>query len=580
METLQSPSLSDWRIIDGIGPFFRSVRTKRVNWSKVPFADWERNGQPCPARIAQVMSDSRRFAACVADEGYNAITFDDLAHLSQWDGYPAELRDKIDRYRELYADLFRIARAQGLRPLLTTDVVPCATQCREPIDPTATVAIDWLAESVDRGLSDFPELAGMILRIGECDEARTRGDFRSRLTIRTPRQARRLLQTLLPVFERHRRTLFFRLWTVGAYPIGDLLWHPRTFGRVFHGIDSPWLCLSLKPGESDFFRYLTVNAHFFRSRHRKIVEFQARREYEGFGEYPGFAGVQAAEVLAALSGAPNLCGISVWCQTGGWGRFKRLTYLRDSSPWVELNVSVLGALARGETWRNAASCWLKRHAPEADPTAFPEFLLRLQRVIDHLLYLRCFAEQPLYFRRVRIPPLLYVYWDRILVLSPLRCLLRHWISPADRARAIREGEDAFVELETLETQARDHGFPSQGLAFQRDTFEILLAVRAYYLNDAPEAALMHIRRLKKQYKQRWRPRYAIRIQVAEPTRSARRLIALMPLLCRRTPRYRLVDRLLFLRPLGWVHGWMRRFNPKWVPRFARKRAMGIDSLFR
>ena len=74
--------------------------------------------------------------------------------------------------------------------------------------------------------------------------------------IQKPAQARQLLLYLLPTCEKHSRRLIFRTWTVGAYRIGDLMWHRGTFTSVFDGLKSPSLVISMKYGESDFFRYL------------------------------------------------------------------------------------------------------------------------------------------------------------------------------------------------------------------------------------------------------------------------------------------------------------------------------------
>ena len=149
---------------------------------------------------------------------------------------------------------------------------------------------EYLRGLLDRFLTDFPEVAGVIVRIGESDGKDVHDDFRSQLVLKTPEQARAFLQEMLPVFERHGRRLIFRTWTVGAYPIGDLMWHRDTFARVFEGITSPALVVSMKYGESDFFRYLPLNRNFFRTPLAKIVELQSRREYEGCGEYPNFTG--------------------------------------------------------------------------------------------------------------------------------------------------------------------------------------------------------------------------------------------------------------------------------------------------
>ena len=58
----------------------------------------------------------------------------------------------------------------------------------------------------------------------------------------------------------------------------------------------------MKHGESDFFRYLPLNRSFFRVKQRKLLELQARREYEGAGEYPSFIGWDCERFAEELSG--------------------------------------------------------------------------------------------------------------------------------------------------------------------------------------------------------------------------------------------------------------------------------------
>ena len=121
---------------------------------------------------------------------------------------------------------------------------------------------------------------GLILRIGESDGLDVSGDFKSELHFRSAGEVNDALLQILPVFEKHRRRLIFRTWTVGAYRVGDLMWHRKTFARVLKDIDSPWFVVAIKYGESDFFRYLPLNRNFFRTRLQKLVELQAKREYE------------------------------------------------------------------------------------------------------------------------------------------------------------------------------------------------------------------------------------------------------------------------------------------------------------
>lgn len=58
--------------------------------------------------------------------------------------------------------------------------------------------------------------------------------------------ARSMLNRLLPLFEHYGKSLVFRTWTVDAHAIGDLIWNRQTFDRVFKGIDSPRLIISMK----------------------------------------------------------------------------------------------------------------------------------------------------------------------------------------------------------------------------------------------------------------------------------------------------------------------------------------------
>jgi len=113
---------------------------------------------------------------------------------------------------------------------------------------------------------------------------------RSRLHVRTAHDARNLLLRLLPLFEKLGKKLILRTWTVGAHPIGDLIWHRDRVLQMTRALRSEALILSFKHGDSDFFRYLPLSEVLARIDLPKIIEFQGRREYEGAGEYPSFIG--------------------------------------------------------------------------------------------------------------------------------------------------------------------------------------------------------------------------------------------------------------------------------------------------
>lgn len=305
------------------------------------------------------------------------------------------------------------------------------------------------------------------------------GEFRSELYLKRPEQVNRFLKTLLPVFEKHGRQLIFRTWTVGAYRIGDLMWHRGTFVTVLKGVvDSPSLIVSMKFGESDFFRYLPLNKNFFRTRVRKIIELQTRREYEGCGEYPSFTGWDYERYARELDQAENLVGIMVWCQTGGWVPFRRLALLEDRAVWTELNTFV------------AIRTFKDRQLVEesvrdfAQVKALPNWrslleLLRLSDTVIHeLLYVEEFARQKLFFRRVRIPPILQVYWHNIFISHSVKKVLGYFVQ--DKEACLRTTKLCQQKLEEMKTLATECGMPEADIEYMADTFNILALAREYY----------------------------------------------------------------------------------------------------
>ena len=228
----------------------------------------------------------------------------------------------------------------------------------------------------------------------------------------------------------------------------------------------------MKYGESDFFRYLPLNRHFFRIDLPKIIELQARREYEGAGEYPSFIGWDCERYERELAGARNVVGFSVWCQTGGWHAFRRLAFLDPEAVWIDLNTTVaLRIFKDGASIEEAVTSFFGcGHASAAIE------LLRLSEVvIREMLYIEEFAREKLFFRRVRIPPLLHVYWDSIFINQSVRRVLLHFVR--DPEEAIRAGEAAFTLFDRMVTLARQVGLPEDDLLFMRDTFAIILLAR-------------------------------------------------------------------------------------------------------
>ena len=566
-------------IIDGIAPFFRGYDRDVINWSKIPFAHLEREGQLDSERCAQISADFSTFCRKASVTGYNAVTLDDLAHCCLFPFYSDALKEKIQQYRAFFRELFDIAAANGLRVFITTDLlffneeIDCAVASRD------SALRRFAAHACRQFFESFPDAAGIVFRVGEVDGVDVEGDFHSRIMIRHPAQARRMLQTLLPVFEELDRLLIFRTWSVGVGRVGDMIWNPETYDKVFKGIESDQLIISMKYGQSDFFRYLPLNRLFFRGKQRKLLELQARREYEGFGEYPSFIGWDYEAIRDKLVGQ-NLAGISVWCQTGGWSGFRRLTWLDDDAVWNEINAHVSLRLFRDNISADQAiHQYYRENWPDVHWRPLQELLKRSDEVIKELLYIEDFASRRIFFRRLRVPPLVSVYWRHIVVNHFMRKFMRCYV--ADGKKAVRQGQRALEKIKQMQQLAERLGLPAKDLAFQYDTFEIIAAVREYYFLEFDEAMIARLEAMKAHYENKYtEPRYTVMLDFSHFRLRRAHLHMMFRIMFRGEHGYRLFDRVVTLNVLSALYPLLKRFSQKAVPNFASDSAMGIDTIFK
>lgn len=557
------------RLIDAIGPFFRGIKRRRLNWSKIPFHDLP-VGRGADRHWVQIRKGLDEFAGQVLAAGFNAVTLDDIAHLTDHPWYEDEVRERIGYFAERFGELIDDLRRRGLRVYVTSDVVTMTKAVSRKTNGCRRKQRQFYFEILERFFVRFPEVDGVILRVGESDGLDVHDELRSELHLRTPKEGNGFLRELLPKMEAAGKTVILRTWTVGAYRLGDLIWHRGTLGKMLEGISSDSFILSMKPGDSDFFRYLPLNKAFFRYEGKKVLELQARPEYEGAGELPTFLGYEYARYAQELEGVKNLVGVSVWCQTGGWHRFRRLAFFDDGSPWVENNARVaLGVFAQG---KSLSGC-----VPEG-----AEFFELLDRVIREVFYIRPFAEEKLFFRRVRIPPLLHVYWDTVFMIAPVRKLMRFFVS--DHEGALREGEEAMKVLPRMLELVEELPYPREDVEFLASTLGMISLARRYFFERYSDELVEEIKSAKRDYKVRWpkggHARFRIRTDF-QPVHLKRRTLRWgSALVLRRQRGYRFVDYLFGLTILGFCYRLFRRAKPEAIPKFVRESAMGVDSLFK
>ncbi len=573
-------------IIDSISPFFvRHKKEKRINWSKVPYHRLEKNGRIKKKTFRQIADRFERYVRRIVRYGYTAISIDELCYLVNLACYPPEVDKKLKRYRKYLGKLFDIAKAYSLKIFITTDIMFTNEYIERSVKDDLSSRLRLFGLCVEKALDDFPQIDGIIYRIGESDGIDVKGFFHSKILIRTPEQARRLILDTLPAFESRGKLLIFRTWTTGAYDVGDLLWNRHTFKRIFRGIRSDYLVVSMKYGETDYFRYLDPAPHFRTSEIRFILELQTRREYEGFGMFPSFIGWYYRGFYRKLKDDPRLAGIHVWCQTGGWSGFKNLTFVRRSSIWNELNTWVAIRMFR-HGW-SLRRC-VKAFFPKKKTDEVLEFLKISEILVRRVLYIPAFASRPWYAYRVRIPPLLHFSWDHLTATDLIRRLyLALSANGAAHGGGVEHDQTAYPTPEAFESyiveldRLRRRLNFKYDFGFHRDLFRILHAVGLELTRpDSDPFDPARIEALQTAA-EAFRKRYGslIKFKIHLTGRSESRILRTFLRLCARRRRsYRLLDRLLFNRLTIRLYLLVFHLNRKRLPAFINRQAMPIRIL--
>jgi hypothetical protein len=201
--------------------------------------------------------------------------------------------------------------------------------------------------------------------------------------------------------------MVLRSWTVGVGELGRLHTDPRVYESALGDIDSPALVVSTKFTAGDFFSYLPLNPTLRGGRHRRLVELQAKPEFEGFGALPDFLGDEHARALRTLRAAnPLISGTYLLTRFGGPLRAgpRTLYPLHGFWLWTDANVFVDSRLALDPdaNVRELARQWAQVNFARDDRIvdAIVNVLTRSREAILEGYYIRAFAE-----REVRVPGL-------------------------------------------------------------------------------------------------------------------------------------------------------------------------------
>ena len=391
------------------------------------------------------------------------MTFEEAGVYDPASPYPR----RHEALREVFGDLFATARRAGLAGYLRTDMLvltpPLERALRQStggtLDTTHPALWSLYARGLDELFRALPDVEGVVIRIGEAGALYNREDwpYASRMGVQEPEELRAMLEGLLPTFEQHGKTLVLRSWSVGLGGLGHMHTDPALYEEVLGGIQSPNLVVSTKYTRGDYFGFLPLNPTLASGSHRRLVEFQARREFEGFTAFPNFLGNEHGDALRTLTAAnPHIEGIYLWSQEGGplHAGPRSLYPLHGFWSWIDANAWATSRLAQDPTLdaEALAAGWVRETISE-DPRVvegLTDLLLRSRRAVEKGLYIRPFAESAIRAVGVEVPTMMWIMeWD---VVGDWRAVSStvYQASRGELQATIDEGFDAVEEVRAMQ----------------------------------------------------------------------------------------------------------------------------------
>lgn len=311
----------------------------------------------------------------VADYGFNSQVFKHVNTIVSFDELGLNLfpenspeRQWLDEFSAGLIKEMREAKQAGLQVYYHIDlfVLPkkivetykeeiCNDEGKISLDKPKTLEIHRIL--LDEIFSKFPEIDGLIVRVGETYLHDTPYHMGNGAVVYKDREKEkqqfvRLLQFLREeICVRNEKLLFFRTWD--CYPNrfhADLEYYLDVTNQI-EPHDN--LYFSIKHTALDFWRRVHWNDCLTQGKHKQIVEIQCQREFEGKGAYPSYVMnhvINGDKHLKKVIGLKDqvhdthIQGIYVWPRGGGWNG----PYLTNEF-WCKLNTYVISQYAMNPT---------------------------------------------------------------------------------------------------------------------------------------------------------------------------------------------------------------------------------------
>ena len=155
-------------------------------------------------------------------------------------------------------------------------------------------------------------------------------DSYSGLYVTTDVAVQRMLNEFGTVSAAKGKNIYFRTWSVGVGNVGDIHTNPDTYNRVLDdgSLDRlNNLVVSTKHVKGDFDAWLPQNRTLKVGDQPRIIEMQARREFENFNVFPNYMTPEhQVDLQDFLAENRNIDGVWMWTDGGPWRSGPYLLY--------------------------------------------------------------------------------------------------------------------------------------------------------------------------------------------------------------------------------------------------------------
>ncbi|WP_203596800.1 hypothetical protein [Actinomadura bangladeshensis] len=458
----------------------------------------------------------RQFVDHALADGYNGVVVPGFLEYVTFDGVGDghAVYRKGDAHiaralamRRAFGPAWKYAHEMGMKVYFQTDMLALSPPLKEYLgDLDTSNARLW---SVYRaGLHELftamPYVDGVVVRIGEGgEEYKLAGwDYHSEIKVTTVKQVRAMLTAFLRQADADDKDIVFRTWSVGVGAVGDMHTNPASYHEVLDGIESEHLIVSTKYSLGDFYSHLPLNTTLLTGEQKRIVEFQSRREFEGFGALPNDLGGLHQEALRTfLAKNPHVVGLWNWTQDGGPLRAGPMTLYLRTGFWQmwDLNVYLTARLAWDPDADVAAATndWIRQTFSDDPDTisAIAQVMALSRSAIGKGLYIGPYADTRVKALGLEPPPMMWIFeWDIVTGDSAALDTIYKVARPR-LDEAIEEGAEAVAlarRMQTLidGTEASEWRDPvlrrqfADTMAYQVDLFGVLAAYRTMALRHA------------------------------------------------------------------------------------------------